>query len=334
MDFFTKIWKFLRGYVTVTVEGVFLEKFTNLCGVNGIPFWNIKRYGNAKMVGRTTIHGFKEMRHIAGKCGCLISISRKRGIPFFFFRYKKRKIFVLGFLLFVVGIKVSSMFVWSIDVCGNERIDSVSVLRTLEELGVKKGVLKDEISVRELANLFMVKRDDVSWVGIDIDGIRLKVKIVEKPNLPDKIDEEIVCDIVASKPALIVSIDTYQGKPMVSVGDIVDKGAMLVEGVVEMTQFPDKTQRVHALASIKGKVWYEKSRGVKISELRSNEGVEEIAYKLAYSNIMDDMPKENVEILNTSKSITYTDEEIIVTVTIESLEEIGKEVAVENYSKE
>ena len=54
MGFFTKIWRFLRGYVTVTVEGFFLEKFTNLCAITSLPFWNVKRYGNAKMVGRTT----------------------------------------------------------------------------------------------------------------------------------------------------------------------------------------------------------------------------------------------------------------------------------------
>lgn len=327
MGFFTRVWKFLMGYVSVTVEGFFLEKFTNLCGVHSIPFWSVKRYGNAKMVGRTTIKGFKQMRFCAKKCGCRVSIGRKQGIPFLFFRYKKRKIFVLGFLFFLVGIKISSMFVWSIDISGNVMIDDVSILDTLEELGVKKGIRKADISVRELANLFMIKRDDVSWVGIDIDGIRLKVKIAEKPDVPDKIDESIACDIVASKPALIVNIDTYQGKSMVSVGDIVDRGTMLVKGVVEMTQFPDKTQYVHALASVKGKVWYEKSRGLKKSELRTNEQIEEFAYKLAYKNIIDSMPKENVEILNVSKSTTYTDEKIIVTVTIESLEEIGVEIS-------
>ena len=39
MEFFTKVWKFLNGYVTVTVEGFFLEKFTNLCAINFIPFY-------------------------------------------------------------------------------------------------------------------------------------------------------------------------------------------------------------------------------------------------------------------------------------------------------
>ena len=83
MNSFMKIWKFLIGYVTITVEGYFLEKFTNLCAINNIPFWHVKRYGNAKMVGRTTIKGFKQMHSQAKKCGCRIKIGRKKGTPFF-----------------------------------------------------------------------------------------------------------------------------------------------------------------------------------------------------------------------------------------------------------
>lgn len=322
MNFFAKIWKFLNGYVSVTIEGYFLEKFTNLCAINNIPFWNIKRYGNAKMVGRTTIKGFKQMRFEARKCGCRIELGKKRGTPFFLHRYRKRKIFAIGLVIFLICIKVASMFVWSIEVSGNETIPKSDILTILEELGVKRGILKDSLDVRNLANLFMVKRDDISWVGIDVEGIRVNVEIVEKADVPEKIDEDVVCDIIASKPALIVSMDTYQGKPMVAVGDVVDGGTILVVGVMEMQQFPEKTQYVHSLADIKGKVWYEKTRSLKLSELRPNDQVEMFAYNLAYRNITDEMP-EDAEILNVSKSVAYTDEKVIVTVTIETLEDIG-----------
>lgn len=324
MFFFTRVWKFLMGYVSVTVEGFFLEKFTNLCGVHSIPFWSVKRYGNAKMVGRTTIKGFKQMRFCAKKCGCRVSIGRKQGTPFFLHRYRKRKLFVIGVFLFFACIKVAGMFVWKINVTGNESIPSTDVLRTMEELGVRRWVLKDTIDVRELANLFMIKRDDVSWVGVDVDGISVNVEIVEKPKVPEKIDKDVACDIISTKPALIVSMDTYQGTAVVSVGDVVDGGTTLVVGIMEMTQFPEKTQFVHSLASIKGKVWYEKSRSLKLSNLRSNEEVEQIAYNLAYKNILSIMPQD-AEILNISKSVAYTAEKVIVTVTVESLEEIGAE---------
>jgi len=322
MEFFAKVFRFLTGYVTVTIEGLFLEEFTNLCSINFIPFWNVKRYGNAKMVGRTTIKGFKQMRFQAKKCGCRISIGKKRGTPFFLHRYRKRKIFIIGFLIFLICIKVASMFVCGISISGNETIGDEDILRCLEELGVKKWVLKDSLDVRELANLFMIKRDDITWVGISVDGIKVNVEIVEKDKVPDKIDEDMACNIVAAKPALIVSMDTYQGTPMVKAGDIVDRGTLLVNGIMEMKQFPERTREVHSLASIKGKVWYERVRSLKLSEVRDNKEVEEFAYKLAYRNIMDEMPLD-AEIINIFKDITYTDDKVIVTVTVESIEEIG-----------
>jgi len=324
MGFFAKIWRFLNGYVTVTVEGFFLEKFTNLCAVNSIPFWNVKRYGNAKMVGRTTIKGFKQMRFQARKCGCRVSIGKKRGTPFFLHKYRKRKIFIVGFIIFLFCIKFASMFVWSVNVTGNERVLTKDILVILEELGVRRWTLKESLDVRELAERFMIKSEEISWIGINIDGVRVNVKVVEKDKVLEKIDKNTACNIIATKPALIISIDTYQGTPMVTVGDIIDTGTILVDGIMEMKQFPEKTEEVHALASIKGKVWYEKTRSLKLSNLRANEETEKFAYNLAYENIMKEVP-EGAEIINISKSVTYTNEKVIVTVTLESIEEIGVE---------
>jgi len=322
MGFFAKIWRFLNGYVTVTVEGFFLEKFTNLCAINSIPFWNVKRYGNAKMVGRTSIKGFKQMRFQARKCGCRVNIGKKRGTPFFLHRYRKRKIFIIGFLIFLVCIRVASMFVWSVKVTGNENISSKEILGILEELGVKRWVLKESLNVRELAERFMIMSEEISWVGIDVEGVRVNVEVVEKAKVPNKIDKDTPCDIIASKPALIISMDTYQGTPMVSVGEVVDGGSILVVGVMEMKQFPDKTEEVHSLASIKGKVWYEKTRSLKRSSLRADSEVEKFAYKLAYENIMNELPN-GAEVISISNSASYTEDMIFVTVVVESIEEIG-----------
>jgi len=326
-NLFIKIFRFLTGYVLVTVEGFFLEKFTNLCAINNLPFWDIRRFGNAKLVGRTTISGFKRMRHEAKKCGCRIYLCKKRGTPFFLHRYRKRKVFVIGVILFFVCIKLAGLFVWNVEVIGNEFIESREILSELEMLGVKKWVLKSRLDVNKLSNQLMIKRDDLSWVGIEIDGIKVNIKVVEKPKIPDKIDEDMVCNIISSKAGLIVSIDTYQGTPKVKPGDVVDKGTLLVEGIVEMKQFPEKTELVHSLANIKAKVWYEETKSFKFSKLRQNSEMEEFAYKLAYQSVMKNIFPDT-EIINVSKSVSYSADKVWVTVTVETLEDIGVKVSI------
>ena len=326
-NLFIRIFRFLTGYVLVTVEGFFLEKFTNLCAINNLPFWDIRRFGSAKLVGKTTISGFKKMRHEAKKCGCRIYLSKKRGTPFLLYRYKKRKIFIVGLILFFVCIKISGLFVWNVEIVGNETIKDKEILAELENIGIKKWVLKSKLDASKLSNQLMIKRNDLSWVGIEIDGIKVNVKIVEKPKVPERIDKDMTCNIISSKPGLIVSIDTYQGTSKVKPGDVVDKGVLLVEGIVEMKQFPEKTEMVHSLADIKAKVWYEETKSFNFSKLRQNSEMEVFAYKLAYQTVMKNILPDT-EIINVSKSVSYTDDKVLVTVTVETLEDIGVKVSI------
>lgn len=324
-NLFTRTEKFFRGYVTVCVEGIFLEKFTNLCAVNCLPFWNVKRYGMAKMSGYTTISGYRKMRHVAKKCGCRVKLNRRRGVPFILHKYRKRKIFAIGIVLFLVFIKLSGLFVWQVDVVGNVSPISDEILAQVEELGVKRGTLKSEINIRDMASKLMVKRSDLSWVGVEIDGMRLKVRVVEKAKVPERIDENAVCNIVASKPGMIIGINTLQGTQMVEVNDIVDKGDVLVSGIIEMQQFPDKTQRVHSLAEIEAKVWYERSKTLKLSSVRPNEEIELIAYNIALDKINKEIPKE-AKVSNVSKAVKYGEGSVTVDVIVETVEDIGVEV--------
>lgn len=323
-NLFAKAEKFLKGYVTVYVEGIFLEKFTNLCAVNCLPFWNVKRYGIAKMSGYTTIPGYRKMRHIAKKCGCRVKLNKRRGAPFIIHKYRKRKIFAIGIVLFLVLIKLSGLFIWQVDIVGNVSPISDEILAQVEELGVKRGTLKNEINIREMANKLMVKRSDLSWVGIEIDGMRLKVRVVEKAKVPDRIDENAVCNIVASKPGMITKINTLQGTQVVEVNDIVDKGDILVSGIIEMQQFPDKSQRVHSLAEIEAKVWYERSKTLKLSSVRPNEEIELIAYNIALDKINKEMPKE-AKISHISKNVKHGEKSVTVDVIVETVENIGIE---------
>ncbi len=324
-NLFSKTGKFLKGYVTVCIEGIFLEKFTNLCAINCLPFWNVKRYGMAKMVGSTTISGYRKMRHIAKKCGCRVKISRRRGVPFVIHKYRKRKIFIAGIVVFFALIKVSGLFIWQIDVSGNVSPIENQIVLQMEELGIKPGIRKSQIDIRDLASKLMVKRDDLSWAGIEIDGMRLKVRVVEKAKVPERIDEKAICNIVASKPGLIIGINTLQGTQMVEVNDVVDKGEIIVSGIIEMEQFPDKTEYVHSLAEIEAKVWYERSKTLTLSSVRQNEEIELIAYNIALDKINQEIPKE-AKVANITKNISYGENCVTVNVIVETIEDIGIEV--------
>ena len=54
-------------------------------------------------------------------------------MPFFFNRYQKRKIFLLFFLLVMIGTIALSNFIWNIEITGTDKIDPQEIKQLLEE---------------------------------------------------------------------------------------------------------------------------------------------------------------------------------------------------------
>lgn len=312
--------------MTVVVEGFFIEKFTNLCAINDLPIWGLKRYGTTKLVCRTTIKGYKRMRHQAKKCGCRVRLERRRGTPFLVFKYRKRKVFLLGILLFLCIVKGITAFIWSVEVIKDGvAFEDKLMVAQLEELGVGFGTLKSKLNLRKLANDVLIKREDLSWVGFDVSGLKLRVKVVEKVKIPERNEENLACDIIARKDCLIETVNVYQGTAVVKPGDVVQAGQVLVSSVVEMKNFPEKTESVYSMAEIKGRMWYERSKTLKLSEKFENSFIEGFAYDIAYDKIIREL-SEYAEIKDVQKKVKYNeDNTVTVSVTVETLEEAGIE---------
>ena len=91
--------KYILGYVRITVEGYYIERFINICTTSKILIWNLKREKGVRLYLNIGIKDFFEAVKIAKKLKCKVKITQKRGIPFLVHKYKKRKIFVITFLI-------------------------------------------------------------------------------------------------------------------------------------------------------------------------------------------------------------------------------------------
>ena len=191
--------RILLGYVRIEVEGYYIERFINICTNNKILIWNLKREKGVKLYLNIGINDFKKISQVARKTNCKVRILRKRGIPFFLNRYKKRKIFVLFLILIVLSIFVSSKYVWSVKISVKDDLKLENIEEDIEALGITKGVKKDKIDTDKVINELRLKRDDIAWVGIDIEGTNVKVNIVKADKAPNIIDNSDYCNIVASK---------------------------------------------------------------------------------------------------------------------------------------
>ena len=305
--YFKIILNYILGYVNILVEGYFVEKFINICNKQKIFLWNLKRSKTTIIYANVSIKDCKKLKPIAQKTKCKIKIKSKKGLPFIFNKYKKRKIFVIGLAMVLITIFTLSKFIWNIEVIGNEKINADEIIQIANENNLKIGKFKNKVDTKKIINKLRLERDDIAWIGIEIKGTNAIIKIVESIPKPNIIDDEEFCNIVATKDAIIKKISAQNGTPVVKEGEIVKKGTVLIAGWLEGKY--TGTRYVHATGSVQGKVWYTQKERIYFKQQKKEQtGNVENKYSLNINNFKINFNKgvskfKNYDTIETNKKV-------------------------------
>lgn len=301
------IYMFFSGYVTLIIEGFFIERFINICMSKKIFLQDIKRENNTYLKVKILKSDFKEIRHIAKKTKCKVKIEKKSGVPFVINKYRKRKVFAIAILVIAIFIFILTKFIWNIEVIGNEKISKEEIISLVNNYGIEVGKIKNNINVEKISNNIRLERDDISWIGIKVKGTNVIITVQEGIEVPEIIDKNEVCNIIASKDAIISKIVVQNGTPRVEVGAEVKKGDLLVEGIME-SELADP-RFVHAEADIYGKFYFEKEKkGLFKQNEKVKTGNEEQKNEICINNFKINLYKgvskfENYDTISSSKKI-------------------------------
>ena len=275
--------KYILGYVRITVEGYYIERFINICTTNKILIWNLKREKGVKLYLNIGIQDFYRAIKVAKKVKCKIKITRKRGIPFIINKYRKRKVFLISLIIIFVALYASSNYVWNIDIQIEENLVLENLAEDIKESGLQIGMRKNKINTEEIVNKIRLKRDDISWIGININGTNAVVKVVKATKAPELIDEKEYCNIVAKKSGTITQIIAQNGTAVVKVGDYIEQGQVLIQGTMEGKY--TGIRYVHSLGEVKAIVTYSKSEKIQLKEEQNvKTGKKEQKYRIKINN--------------------------------------------------
>ena len=304
---FKKIIMFFIGYVNISVEGFFIERFINICKSKNILLQNIYLQNDTYLKTKILKSDYKEIVHIAKKVKCKIKIENKVGIPFLINKYKKRKIFAIAILVIAIFICICTRFIWNIDIIGNEEISNEEIMELVQKYGIKIGSLKSNINIQKICNNIMVERNDIAWIGIRIKGTNATISIKESKKIPEIIDKNEICNIVANKSAIISKIIVRNGTARVNESDAVKKGDLLVEGIMEGEHTGKRF--VHAEADIYGKNTLIKEKKEQFVQYETiNSGKEENKIELCINNFKINFNKgvskfENYDTIISNKKV-------------------------------
>lgn len=210
------IYMFCAGYIIINVEGFFIERFLNICRNKKIILQDLQRENNTYIKAKILKSQFKEIRHIAKQTKCKVKIEKKLGMPFIINRYRKRKIFAVAAIVIAIFIFLITKFIWNIEVVGNKNISTEEILNIVNEYGIEIGKLKSNINTEKISNLIRLEREDLSWIGISIKGTNVIVTIEEAIEIPEVIDKNDICNIIAVEDAIISKIVVQNGTARVA----------------------------------------------------------------------------------------------------------------------
>ncbi len=158
-------------------------------------------------------------------------VHSRHGLPHLAIKYRHRYGIFAGLLLFIALFLLSGLFVWDIRIVGNKNVDGDIIKAELAECGLGLGDFIPKIDTPYLETSLLLSSDNVAWVSINILGCVCQVEIIEE--MPDPPEDSYTCaDIVAERDGVIELYESYGGDVLISIGQQVREGDVLISGYV------------------------------------------------------------------------------------------------------
>ena len=227
MIYISKVWKFIQGYVIISIKGYNIEKLINKAVQSDIVIYNIEKTTNT---AKLTVppKEFKKFAKLSKKYKCKIKIVNKNGFFRLLFFIRLNVLYFIGIIISVLIIYFLTQRVWIIDITGNAQLDKLSILTSCNDDGLYVGCNKNSLDCKQIAENLKIKHKNISWINISLKGTAVHIKLSEeKPNTVSTVNTD-PCNIVASVDCQISSIVTNKGTPQVKKNDIVKAGDVLI----------------------------------------------------------------------------------------------------------
>ncbi|MBQ4522603.1 MAG: sporulation protein YqfD [Lachnospiraceae bacterium] len=226
-----KLVKWCLGYVKIALTGEHTNRLLTLLKNNGISLWDIVpvEHGYEAYMYKNDVFQIKPLLR---KTESKMKILKKYGWFRISFRYRKRKPFIFGFLLCVCFIYYFTLFIWDIHIDGESNYTKEQLITYIKENYVDLGTRKNEINCEELEKELRKYFEEIAWINCELKGTQLIVHIRETIPAAETKNQTTPGDIVAGKDAVVSSIITRNGTPLIKKDMEVKKGDILISGTI------------------------------------------------------------------------------------------------------
>lgn len=245
----------LRGTVRLELFGAFPVGVLNTAAAEGVELWDAVSVNANTLRLRSFENQLPALERLSQRSGCELKILERVGGRMEQRRILRRPGLVIGLLCAALLLTASTLFVWDVDVRGNEKLSRGQILRALEDSGFGVGSFWPGVNTDVLRSEVMLRLPEIGWMAVNVSGSRAVAVVSERKEKPEMYEERKPADLVASRGGLIRHMNVLAGAPAVSEGQLVTEGEVLVSGDLE--SLTGERRKVHARGSVMAETWYE-----------------------------------------------------------------------------
>ena len=140
---------------------------------------------------------------------------------------------MIGCFVFLIIITQCSGRIWHISVDGGFLHTREQIMQVMQQkLGVYGGVPGKLVNCFEVEKRLRLDYNEIGWISVEKRGCRLFVRLNES-TMPVTVEHrEEPCHIIAAQSGIVRRIEVMAGIPQVQVGDVVEKGDILISGTI------------------------------------------------------------------------------------------------------
>lgn len=224
---------FLTGSRVVWADAQNSTAVLDICLQYGVPYSDFFCADDGSIGFSVSLGGAKRLLRLCAERGIELRVLQSGGMPLLLWRYRRRAGLMIGVLCSVVLLMLSGRFVWDVRVMGTARMSEAEVLEELRACGFGVGSYIPSVQTEQLENRVLIASDRISWIAIRIDGTVAQVQVIEHTPTPAEEERGKPANLVAAMDGQIELIELYRGNAIVSIGQAVRRGELLVSGLYE-----------------------------------------------------------------------------------------------------
>lgn len=222
---------YLLGYAVICTDRTYAEPVLNLCMQGGIVYLDGGSDGEHLRLCLRTGHARKLCHALTG-ADVPYCVEKRGGLPRLLHRLFRRPGLMLGALCAALLIFASECFLFDIRITGNSTLTASEVKALLADQGLTEGAFIPGLDTDKLENCVMLSTDKIAWLSVNLRGNVANVELVEQ-RVPDPKPILKPAHVVAAQSGEVVAVELYRGNVLVSAGEQVAKGEILIAGVYD-----------------------------------------------------------------------------------------------------